>query len=58
MKKIKILYIVNNMMKDSGVSTVIMNYYRKINKSKYQIDFLLMKKYSIKKLFIILYKNK
>ncbi len=45
MKKIKILYIVNNMMKDSGVSTVIMNYYRKINKSKYQIDFLLMKKY-------------
>lgn len=46
MKKIKILYIVNNMMKDSGVSTVIMNYYRKIDKSKFQIDFLLMKKYA------------
>lgn len=45
MKKVKILYIIHNVMKSSGVSTVIMNYYRKINKDKFQIDFLLMKKY-------------
>lgn len=45
MKKIKILYIIGNVKKSSGVSTVIMNYYRKIDKTKFQIDFLLMEKY-------------
>lgn len=43
--KIKILYIIDNIKISSGVSSVIMNYYRKIDKERFQIDFLLMTKY-------------
>lgn len=43
--KIKILYIIPNMAKNSGVSSVIINYLKNINKEIFQIDFLLMKKY-------------
>lgn len=43
--KIKILYIVDNVKISSGVSSVIMNYIRKIDKEKFQIDFLLITKY-------------
>lgn len=42
--KIKILYIINDIKKSSGVSTVVMNYCRNINREKFQIDFLIMKK--------------
>ncbi len=45
MRKVKILYIVHNMACKSGVSSIIMNYYRNIDKTKIQIDFLLFKKY-------------
>lgn len=41
-KKIRILYITNNMRISNGVSSVIINYLRKINREKFQIDFLLM----------------
>lgn len=34
------------MMRSSGVSSVIMNYYNNFNHDKFQIDFLLMKKYN------------
>lgn len=43
--KIKVLYIIDNIKISSGVSSVIMNYIRKINREKFQIDFLLMTKY-------------
>ena len=43
--KIKILYIIDNVKKGSGVSSVIMNYIKKINKESMQIDFLLMTEY-------------
>lgn len=39
---IKILYIVPNLKSVSGVISVIMNYYRNINKENIQIDFLVM----------------
>lgn len=45
MKKIRILYVVHNMATKSGVSSVIMNYYRRLDHKKFQIDFLLFKKY-------------
>lgn len=43
--KIRILYIIDNIKISSGVSSVIINYLRKINKEKFQIDFLLITKY-------------
>ncbi len=42
---IKILYIVPNLYTLSGVTNVIMNYYRKIDKEKIKIDFFVIKKY-------------
>ena len=42
MEKIKILYIVKNMKTDTGVATVIMNYYNKIDKEKFKIDFFII----------------
>lgn len=45
MKKIKILYIISNIACKSGVSSSVMNYYRRIDRKKFQIDFLLFKKY-------------
>lgn len=43
---IKVLYVIDNMKISSGVSTVVMNYYRNINKDNIQIDFLLMSRYA------------
>ena len=45
-KLIKILYIIDNVSKNSGVSSVIMNYCSGISKDNFSIDFLLMKKYT------------
>lgn len=45
MEKIRILYVVHNLLKRSGVSSVIMNYYKKLDHNKFQIDFLVFKKY-------------
>lgn len=42
---IKILYIIDNIKISSGVSTVVMNYCRNLDKKNIQIDFLLMSKY-------------
>jgi len=46
LKKIKILYIVPNLKKSSGVLTVIMNYCRNIDKNRFEIDFLIMDKFN------------
>ena len=40
MRKIRILHIVDNLSINNGVSSVLMNWYRAINKEKYQFDFL------------------
>lgn len=44
MSKKKILQIVDNISKDSGVSSVLMNYYRNINRDLFDIDFLVTRK--------------
>lgn len=44
MKKIKILYVVSNLKKSNGISTVIMNYFKNIDKSVFEIDFLVLGK--------------
>ena len=41
----KILYVIDNIKKSRGVSSLIMNYFRKINKKNFSVDFLLMTKY-------------
>lgn len=43
-KKIKVLYITNNIRISNGVSSVMANYVRAINKENIQIDFLLIDK--------------
>lgn len=43
--KTNILYIIDNVKIGSGVSSVIMNYIRKLNSENIKIDFLLMTKY-------------
>lgn len=40
----KIIYILPNLSISSGVSNIVMNYYRKINKQEMQIDFFIVKK--------------
>ena len=42
--KIKVLQIVDNISKDSGVSSVLMNYYRELDKKLFQFDFLVSRK--------------
>ena len=42
MEKIRILYIVDNLKINNGVSSVAMNYFRNINKSIFDIDFLVI----------------
>lgn len=36
----RVLHILSNIKQDSGVMNVVMNYYRNIDRSKYQFDFL------------------
>lgn len=43
-KPIKILQIIDNISVDAGVSSVVMNIYRRIDKSKIQFDFLVCNK--------------
>lgn len=43
MEKIRILHVVSSLSKSAGVMSVIMNYYRHINKEKVQFDFLFFK---------------
>ena len=48
MKKniIRILYIVDNLSICNGVLSVAMNYFRNVNRNKFQIDFLVLNKIS------------
>lgn len=43
MGKIRILHFVSSLSKSSGVMSVVMNYYRHINRNKIQFDFLYFK---------------
>lgn len=43
MAKIRILHLVSSLSKSSGVMSVIMNYYRNINRNEVQFDFLYFK---------------
>lgn len=44
MKLIRVLQIIDNISIDSGVSSAVMNFYRKIDKSKIQFDFLVARR--------------
>lgn len=44
-KKIKILYVLNNLRTTSGITSFVMTYFKTLNKAKYQVDFVILQKY-------------